>query len=268
MQLSLESDTPTRFAIDNLNYSSLLGYGSEMFRFISLIAMLTLLLQAASCFATPAQASKTVIAHVGIITSNDAKAYSSPDLASLPEMSFRKGEKVVVLQTTSRFVEILLADGDEAYLSPAHVVNRDPVTLSGALGKIEYFEKMAIGTPEHEKAYFDAQSAPWVALVARYLSNQEGAGTLPPLSTESAPGRSTPQLNVVNDTKYTLRIYMAGVRTVSRRIAPGATFSDDFPAGNYKVVVESTTGSVIPLRTTWVFKSGYTHTITLTIVRR
>ena len=137
------------------------------------------------------------------------------------------------------------------------------MTLSGAMRRVKYFEKMA--AESLDSSYWEKQGAPWVALVARELANRPGAALLPPPTSEFEDTYSPPRLTVTNSTAYTIRVYMTGARTLSKTISPGDSWRSEFPAGSYRVVAEATAGDVVPLRTTWRLQQGYRHTITLYI---
>jgi len=211
-------------------------------------------------FGAPAPASR--IAWVGT-TIAQTSVFDNKSLEGDPVREIGSGTKVVVLSKTTDVCRVLLETGDEVFCLAVWIAIGDEVTLAGAMSKVRFFERKSAEEPWN-LPYFDTQSAPWVALVARELARSPG-GKLPEPEEIEQQEDSLPQLEVKNLTQYTLRIYLAGPRTFSRLVQPGGAWKDDLPTGSYRVVAEVTSGNVTPLRTTWHLKRRYVHTVRLYI---
>jgi hypothetical protein len=211
---------------------------------------------------TAAFAAPSSIAELGLIR-NQADLYSGADqigkVGQLPA-----GEKVVVLSKSKTIARILRTDGTELFVSIDKVRITEKVTLKAATSKVSYFERMREKDPMNAQ-YYESQAGPWVALVARYLSNQKEAAELPDVQGFDSGTRENPSLTVDNSTSYTLRVYLVGPQTLTRLIKPGRSLSESFLPGKYRAVVEATSGRVRSLRTTWTLQAGHEHRIKLYI---
>lgn len=210
------------------------------------------------------QAKDRVIAEVGSVREFKVNVFKTNTLDGVSVASFDFAEKVVVLSRSREIARILLSDGSEVFALLAGLEISAPVTLLGAMSRVTYFEKQATKDALNS-GYWEKLGAPWVALVARELASNPNAATLPPPTATDEETDTAPSLKVINNTKYSLRLYLTGNRTVSKTIAPGSSWKSEFPSGSYRVVAESTTGNVIPLKTTWKLDKGHRHEITLYI---
>lgn len=222
--------------------------------------LLGLLVLMVSCCSL-ARAAET-IATLGLTQHVTAK-YSDPECTVIVE-ELSASHKLVILARNAEYVTVLNTDGTELYVPTFSVVFRERVTLKQALEKVDYFERQRQKYPD-QGAYFDLQSGPWVALVARHLGNQKDTGTLPDVSGTRARDYVAPLLTVKNSTEYSLRVYLVGPTTVTRTIRAGSSLRERFPAGRYRAVVQALSGNVRPLKTTWKLDTGYEHQITLVI---
>lgn len=224
-------------------------------KFVLIVGMLLAL-------AGAAVAKAQVIAHVGrTLTVTDA--YLTKDMYGSPDFRIPYNTKVVVLSHGSGVARLLMGSGDEVFVPLYQIDVLEPVTLKQANAKIRYFERMKDNDPFNAD-YFDQLAAPWVALVVREMAKKAKEGLPEPVSVyeyEEAP----PTLKVENSTKYKLRIYLTGPKTITRVVPAHETWSEQMPAGSYRVLAEAAAGNVIPLRTTWRLKQGYTHSIMLYI---
>ncbi|MFQ3677796.1 MAG: hypothetical protein SNJ74_07635, partial [Fimbriimonadaceae bacterium] len=222
--------------------------------------LLALLLSVACVAAAPA--SDRIIAHLGVVTTA-TQAFADNGMQEAV-VSLAPGDKLVVLSRSQTVARILRTDGRELFVPLPHVRIAEPVTLRTAIDRIRFFERMRSSDPA-ASAYYDEQAGPWVALVARQLAIRNDAGELPDLDRTGWGGDTLPTLELKNNTSYSLRVYLVGPRTVTRTIAPRSTLTEDFAPGTYRVVVETTSGDVTPLRTNWKLETGYVHSITLYI---
>lgn len=224
--------------------------------FFSLLLALSL---AASSFAT-----ERVLARLAVVTYRTI-AYSDSSLTDRV-FDLAVGDKLVVLSNSSNAARVLQTNGDELFVPMRDIEITERVTLTKAMQKVSYFERMRNQNPE-AGSYYDQQAGPWVALVARHHANRKEAAELPDVQGENVGTSSLPRLTIDNDTGYTLRVYLVGPQTVSRLVRPGQSLSEYFAAGTYRTVVEATSGRVVPLRSTWRLQRGYLHTIKLYISR-
>lgn len=231
----------------------------RMLRTAIVVILAVLLLAGAS-----AAGSKT-IAHVGK-TLTDAGVYLTKDMYGSPDYRISSDTKVVVLSYDDNVVRLLTAEGDEVFVPRVEIEIGDRVTLKQAFSKIQYFERMKSEAPWNA-AYFDQLSAPWVALVARELAKFAKEG-LPEPEAYYTSDDTPPTIKVTNSTRYKVRVYLTGPRTLTRLIASNTTWSEQVPQGEYRVLAEAVSGNVIPLRTTWKLGQGYTHSIKLYIETR
>lgn len=235
----------------------------KVYRITGIIGLLLMLLPCNSL----AQASRKFARHIAEVASvkeDLLPVFEDKTLVGESITEFTRGDKVVVLKRTSEIARVLLGDGTEAFVQARALKVGASLTLAGAISRVEYFEKQA-GTDPVNSEYWEKLGAPWVALVARVLASKPGAARLPAPTSLYQDSDSPPALKVENNTKYVIRVYMTGSRTVSKSISAGDSWSETFPAGSYRVVAEATSGNVLPLHTTWILKTGYRHEITLYI---
>ena len=185
---------------------------------------------------------------------------------SIPSGRLYQGDKVLLVSKSSSTARLIGTDGLECFVPLANLSFIETISDSGVKRRIVMFVKQLRERP-YDTAYIDAQAAPWVALMARVLGNSKTAA-LPDLSTFGQTSDATASLEVANETQYTLRMVLSGPKSIVREIRPGGTWTEVVPDGSYDAFVETTSGKVTPLHSTWTAQLGYRQGVRLFIQTR